>query len=456
MENNNEREDKQQNFENDENGEEGEEQLGINSQGEYEEQMEGEEEMINQMEEHEEIGQEGEEQVQQQSIEEGYEEGMDGGEEQVEEGHEEAIENIQEGAVEEAYEEQNGQNNKENIQNNNKNRKINNKKRIELINKKLNSINSISKNNRNNNINPNENIIDKDTIEEKDNNIYINKRNDILSDILGKIQEFKIKKNNKNLRLNYINIFDDLDKELSKGLNKLYNKNNKNNNNINIINNLNEEQKMNTQTFERKIIRNPKFKEIISLINDKEIKPNKNYKSLGRSDLINFMNEKIKNNNNFSNINLFVPKKNNLTNILENKIFGNNYKKIRNDNKKYYISCIDGKAIVNGIRKDIPIISRFSHKNNKLINNNTCIFDDLYRTRNNGSNNFGIRNKSLNINKCLKKNEFNYDNYHNYKRFNINSGDNDFSFNILRNNFSKENLNKKSNNYFLREFKFFN
>ena len=449
MENNNEREDKQQNFENNENGEEGEEQLGINSQGEYEEQIEGDEEME----------QEGEEQVQQQqSIEEGYEKGMDGGEEQVEEGHEEAIENIQEGAVEEAYEEQNGQNNKENIENNKKNRKINNKKRIELINKKLNSNNNKSKNNRNNNINSNENIIDKDTIEEKDNNININKRNDILSDIIGKIQELKIRKNNENLRINYNNMFDDLNKELSKGLDKLYNNKNKNNNN-NIINNFNEEQKMNTQLFERKIVSNSKFKEIISLINDKEYNPNKNYKTFGRNDLINFMNEKIKNKNNFSNINLFVPKKNNLTNIFENKIFGNNFKKIRKDNKNYYISCIDGKAIVNGVRKDIPIISRFSHKNNKLIkNNNTCIFGDLNRASNNCSNNFGKssrRNNSLNINKCLKKNEFNYDSFQNYKRFSRNSGDNDFSLNILKNNLSKENLSKNNNNYFLRELKFF-
>ena len=114
-------------------------------------------------------------------------------------------------------------------------------------------------------------------------------------------------------------------------------------------------------------------------------------------------------NNNFSNINIYSPKINKFpANTFENKTIGFTHKKLGND--KYYISCIDGKAIVNGMRKDIPFISKFNNNNNdKIINNNynnNFIFNDLTNTYKNNVNYKGKstrRNNSYNMNNLLKK-----------------------------------------------------
>ena len=490
MENNDEQEinvnDQEYQDDNGENGEEVEENLGINYEGEYD----GEEEQIDSNQEGQEEG-----------MEEGQEEGMgeeaayEGEEEAIEGGQEEGMEEAQEEAGEEAYEEQNEDNNKENeegennqtsikpeeinkkemdinnldnVDNNNNKLQIennnnfssdkkdrSNKKRMEIIKNKLNWA-------QNNNNNKNENIIEKDVEEDNnDKNNYktfnFNKKDDILTELLSKIQSLKYKKQTVGIKTNSNNNLDDLDKELAKGLQKL----NKQNIEIN-LNNLNEEQKMNKppQRYEREILRNPKFKEIISLINDKETTRNKGFRNLGKNDFVSYIN---KNKNIFSNINLYSPKINKyLVNTLENKSLGNNINK-KYGNDKYYISCIDGKAIVNGMRKDIPFVSKFNN-NDKLTNNkynNNFVFVDLTNTYNNNikyKGNSTRRNNSFNMNKLLNKNDFNYESSKTQKKRSIVSGTNDFNYDKLKNNFSKENLTNKlhriNDNYFTREFQF--
>ena len=306
----------------------------------------------------------------------------------------------------------------------------------------------------NNNIH--ENILNGDKGINFDNNNLDNKNN-ILSDLLDKIKNFKNNRRNMGtkLNLNSNNNFDELDKELANALEKLNNQNNKNNNinDIPNVNILNEEPKVDHQYNRRNVLRNPKFKEIISLINEKDIKRSNKYSNMGNYETINFMNTKIKYNNNFSDINIFVPKKNNAINILDNMTYNNKIRK--NNNDKYYISCIDGKAIVNGMRKEIPFLSKFNNDNRIIINNN-----------NNSLNNFNFtfgkctrRDNSLNLNKNIKTNEFNYEKSLKNKKYNKNSGLSDLNFNKIKNDFSKENLSNKLNKmndcYFQREFKFF-
>ena len=473
--------DNQQNYENGENGEENLEGIGSNYQEEYDGEMEGEEQI--------DVGQEGEE---------GQEEMEEGQEEQAYEGEEEAMEEGQEENMgEEAYVEQNeevkedneqenennlndkneevnnniNENDKkekfEDIEVNNKSQKnynnknsdsknnLSNQKRIELIQNKLNLNEKKALNTKNHHkYNNNENIIDKDIDDEniniKNNNYKTfnnTRKNDILSELLSQIQDFKQKKQDINIKLNSNNNLDELDKDLLKGLEKL------NNNHIN-LNNLKEEQKASNPQVESKILRNPKFKEIISLMNEKDVKKSKYHYNIGKNSLLNYKNRKK--NDLFANINYFTPKINKYpSNTLEHNYCGNAFKKYGTDSNKFYISCIDGKAIVNGIRKDIPFVSKFNCKNDIMINNNT--FNDLHKLNVTGKS--YRRNNSFNINKFLKKNEFNYDEGNKNQTFNLNYRDKeDFNFEQLKKNFTKENitnnLNKMNDNYFTRELKF--
>ena len=408
-------------------------QSNINYKGE----MEGREELQNQSQEQSpEIEQEGEgEEEVQQVMEEGANEEVEqeGGEE---EGHEE----MEEGGV--IYD-----NNYNNYRNNDK--KMSNKERMELINNKLKlNLNAKKMQKINNNIQ--ENIIDEDKGINYEN-MNSDKKNNILSDLLDKIKNFKNnrRKIGTKLNLNSNNNFDALDKELANALDKLNNKSTKINDlpNVNV---LSEDPKIDRQ-YNRNALRNPKFKEIISLINEKDIKRSNKYKNMGDYEIINFMNTKIKYNNNFSDINIFVPKKNNASNLLNNMTYNSKIRKSNND--KYYISCIDGKAIVNGIRKEIPFLSKFNNNDHRFINNNNSL--------NNFNFTFGKstrRDNSLNINKNIKANEFNYEKSLKNKKYNKNSGLSDLTFNKIKNDFSKENLsiklNKRNDNYFQREFKF--
>ena len=450
----------QDNFEDDnvENGKVGEEQIGINFDGEYDGEMEGDEEASKHLEkENKEIDQEREEKVeepiQQENLEHKQEDKEVDGEQEIEAGHKEDNEEAKEEAAQEVDEEQNEENNNENnyylakeekenidLMNNDKNindnKKLSNKKRIELLSNRLNLNKNKAQNSKN------ENIIDKNIEIDKDDD---KKNDDILSELLEEIQDFKAKKQDFNIKLNPYSKstynLDNLDKEISKGLEKLNNINYK----INNASKINEEQNSNYQPNNiNKILRNPKFKEIISIMNEKVLNVKKK-NSIGKKGLYSL--RKI---NNFSNINLFIPKRNsNLLNTLEKK-HNVNFKTFGNDSNKYYISCIDGKAIVNGMRKEIPFTSKFDFNNSKL-NKNNFLFDDL---NNKTNNNYTIKNygktarriNSLNINSFFKKIE-------NSK----NNGErNDIKIHKIK--APKENLANKSNktndNYFKMELKF--
>lgn len=453
----------QDNFEDDnvENGKVGEEQIGINFDGEYDGEMEEDEEASKQLDqENKEIDQEkeaeGEEQVHQENIEHKQEDKEVDGQREMEEGHKGDNEEAKE-AAQDVYEEQNEEINNENNydltkeekekdnfdlidndRNINFNKRLSNKRRIELLSHRLNLNRNKAQNSKNENITNKEIEIDKEESKKND---------DILSELLGEIQDFKSKKQDANIRTNPYSKssynLDNLDKEISKGLEKLNNINYK----INNTYKTNEEQKSNYQPNNiNKILRNPKFKEIISIMNEKDIKANKK-NNINKKGL--FSLRKI-NHYNFSNINLFIPKRNsNLLNTLEKKN-NINFKTFGNESNKYYISCIDGKAIVNGMRKEIPFTSKLEFNDSKL-NKNNFLFDDLNCKTN---NNYAIKNygktarriNSLNINSYVKKNE-------NSK----NNGErNDMK--IPKINASKENLANKSNkingNYFKMELKF--
>ena len=453
----------QDNFEDDnvENGKVGEEQIGINFDGEYDGEMEEDEEASKQLDqENKEIDQEkeaeGEEQIHQENIEHKQEDKEVDGQREMEEGHKGDNEEAKE-AAQDVYEEQNEEINNENNydltkeekekdnfdlidndRNINFNKRLSNKRRIELLSHRLNLNRNKAQNSKNENIANKEIEIDKEESKKND---------DILSELLGEIQDFKSKKQDANIRTNPYSKssynLDILDKEISKGLEKLNNINYK----INNTYKTNEEQKSNYQPNNiNKILRNPKFKEIISIMNEKDIKANKK-NNINKKGL--FSLRKI-NHYNFSNINLFIPKRNsNLLNTLEKKN-NINFKTNGNENNKYYISCIDGKAIVNAMRKEIPFTSKLEFNDSKL-NKNNFLFDDLNCKTN---NNYEIKNygktarriNSLNINSYVKKNE-------NSK----NNGErNDMK--IPKINASKENLANKSNkingNYFKMELKF--
>ena len=453
----------QDNFEDDnvENGKVGEEQIGINFDGEYDGEMEEDEEASKQLDqENKEIDQEkeaeGEEQIHQENIEHKQEDKEVDGQREMEEGHKGDNEEAKE-AAQDVYEEQNEEINNENNydltkeekekdnfdlidndRNINFNKRLSNKRRIELLSHRLNLNRNKAQNSKNENITNKEIEIDKEESKKND---------DILSELLGEIQDFKSKKQDANIRTNPYSKssynLDILDKEISKGLEKLNNINYK----INNTYKTNEEQKSNYQPNNiNKILRNPKFKEIISIMNEKDLKANKK-NNINKKGL--FSLRKI-NHYNFSNINLFIPKRNsNLLNTLEKKN-NINFKTFGNENNKYYISCIDGKAIVNGMRKEIPFTSKLEFNDSKL-NKNNFLFDDLNCKTN---NNYSIKNygktarriNSLNINSYVKKNE---NSKNNGERNNMK---------IPKIKASKENLTNKSNkingNYFKMELKF--
>ena len=443
--------------------------FGLNYEGEYDGEMEGEEGHME--EEREEEGQE-------EGMDDGHEEQINKGREEFDERQDHQREKLKVEGEEQFYEEPNNDNNidghyinnstKKNAKekeiespdknykyinnddkNSNNKKDLTNLKRLELINNKLNLNNKKAEKLNN------ENIIDKEI--EKDNedshnfkNFPFSQKNDVLSELMGRIKNFKEKKNDKNKQNSNYNL-DELDKELTKGLEKL--------NNISSEINLNEEQKVNSPQYERKVLRNPKFKEILSMMNENDFKRNKNYKYIGKNELLSFMNKnKYKGSDNFSNISLFTPTTNsNISGASRINSFGNNLKKFRTDSNKYYVSCIDGKAIINGIRKDVPFIAKFNYNDEKYINKD--MFGDLYKTYNAGKT---IRkNNDFKIKEYLKKNEFDFEGNKTQKNYSSNYDKNDFNFNKLRNNFSKENLTNKLNkidddNYFKRELKYFN
>ena len=467
-----------------ENGKEGEEQTGINYEGEYNGEMEGDEENLSQAKqekEKEEIEPEGEHKEQiEREIEKRQEDKLDEGEgQEMEEGQEECIkiskeEEIPQEVCDIKNEENNIDNNKEEenekenfeLKNNDKNVKENKqnslKKRIDLLNNKLN-VNKEQNLGIKEKVKEDENIADKDNEIDKENNFIIlnlDKKNEkILSELIGEIKDFKNKNHYNNKQFTYNSKYpnsnyniDFLNQELSKGLEKL----NSINYNTNKAYKTIEEQKTSyiPKRHTGNFARNQKFNEIFSVMNERDFNVNKKYNNISRVRLLSQMRNKIKYNN-FSDINLFVPRRTSyLFNTLENKAFNNNYRALGNDSKKYYISCIDGKAIVNGMRKDILFTTKLDYNDRKLIKNN--LFDDLndktsyYYTLKN------VGKTKRRINSYFKKNEFDYEKNNTLKR---NNGKNDMKFRKIKSTFSKENLMKKLNemndNYFKKELKLF-
>ena len=464
-----------------ESGKEGEEQNGINYEGEYDGEIEGDEENQNQSEhekEKEEIEPEGEQKEQiEHEIEKRKGDIIDGGDEQeveVEARHDEGIEIAKEEIPQEVCDAQNEEINNDNkkkeenekesfeLKNNdkniNENKQNNLKKRIDILSKRLNlNKDKISKNKEN------ENIEDKDNEIDKENNyIFLNldKKNDkIFSELIGEIKDFKNKNQYNNKQFTYNSKFSNsnnnlkiLNQELSKELKKLNNINYNPNNIYKTI----EENKTSylPKKYTGYIVRNQKFNEIFSIINERDFNANNKYNNINKTGLLSRMRNKMKYNN-LSNINLLAPKRNSyLLNTLDNKISNNNnYRTLGNDSKKCYISCIDGKAFVNGMRKDILFTTKLNYNDNKLIKNN--LFDDLNDKTNYYSTLKNVGKAKRRINSYFKKNVFDYERNNTLKSSN---GKNDMKFKKIKNNFSKENLIKKLNemndNYFKKELKF--
>ena len=471
----------QENNYDEENGEEevGEEEANLNYNGEYEGDLEGEEEVQEENNEEAQNYIEGEENQENENKEEQQVEEYqqmnnqneefqneninDNGEEEkdinnninnnneINNKEENKIENLSINNINNINNtnEKNNLNNKfeistEKDNNNNTNtKKLSNMQRIELINNKLNlNLNKIQNKAKTKKENKVENEIDNEQYEF--NTLNVNRRkNDILSEVLNKIQDFKQRKDNFNDtrdRYNSNQILDNLDKEITKGLDKLNNKR--------IIIEDKNIDISETNKVEKKILKNPKFKEIVTMINDKEGRKYKRNYNLAKNDLLNFVNNK-KHNDIFGNINLYTQKRNN--NNIFNSFQNNPVKKIGSDSNKFYISCIDGKAIVNGMRKDIPIVSKFNNINYRL-NNYNNMFDD-YKKINLTMDNLNItrkRNDNFNF-----KNDFTFKEGKNNRKFNLNLEKDGININnTLKSNFMNENWNK-DNNYFKGGLKYF-
>ena len=465
----------QENNYDEENGEEevGEEEANLNYNGEYEGDLEGEEEVQEENNEEAQNYIEGEEnqenenneeqqneeeyqQMNNQNEESQNENINDNGEKEKEiNNNNNEINNKEEKKIENLsinninnINEKNNSNNKleistEKDNNNTNTKKLSNMQRIELINNKLNlNLNKIQNKTKTKKENKIENEIDNEQYDF--NTININRRkNDILSEVLNKIQDFKQRKDNINDRRDRYNsnqILDNLDKEITKGLDKLNNKR--------IIIEDKNIDISDTNKVEKKILKNPKFKEIVTMINDKEGRKYKRNYNFGKNDLLNLVNNK-KRNDIFGNINFYTQKRNN--NNIFNTMQNNPVKKIGSDNNKFYISCIDGKAIVNGMRKEIPIVSKFNNINYRL-NNYNNMFDD-YKKINLTLDNLNMtrkRNNNLNF-----QNKFAFKEGKNSRKLNINIGRDDININsTLKSNFMDENWNK-DNNYFKGGLKYF-
>ena len=253
------------------------------------------------------------------------------------------------------------------------------------------------------------------------------KKDDILSNLLDKIKGFKEKRqqnindnfNNKNNNNNSNKNLENLDKEIALGLEKL--SSNIDNHTTNDYSNSSKD--IQNKRIEFQIQNNPKLKEIFCMINDdnSSIQNKKNKQKFKEFDYgLGGANDVYK---------YFNTKNNNITSLHKRKNYGN-------DNNKYYVSCIDGKAIINGTRKDANIFNNFkSNKTDNIFNNintsndNRNIFamnkyqfnkfenslennlnnlSDLNDFKNNGKYvNSTRRNKPININKYSTNNDGN-------------------------------------------------
>ena len=253
-------------------------------------------------------------------------------------------------------------------------------------------------------------------------------QDELLNELLFKIRKIKEKRaksSNKINETNKINEVNDIDNQKNLDLEKTKIKRNKKE----YIGKLN----ISNQVFQN----NPKMKELASLL--KEYNQEKN------------QNDKIQ--INFDN--------NNQINIIKPEVFFNNYNNTKNINndyneqnyqRKYYISAIDGKAIVNGQRVDINSGFKINQNNNYKnkfsfndLNNNKTFFDfdnekfmDKRKYNKNWGNNLDFQKNSLNFSNNnennLKKIDGNNDNKIEFKKLP--------KYNFLSKDYYNEELNK--------------
>ena len=268
------------------------------------------------------------------------------------------------------------------------------------------------------NINENTNPINESNTKDELFNELLNK--------IHKIKEKRAKNNNKKFNeTNKINDLDNIDNQINIDLEKA-----KINNKKEYIGKFN----INNLVFQN----NPKMKELANLL--KEYNQEKN------------QNDKIQ--INFDN--------NNQINILKPEVYFNIYnnsKNINNDyneqnhKKKYYISAIDGKAIVNGQRLDVNSgfknQNTFMNSNYNDFNNNKSFFgfncekfmDKKKYFKNWGSNlDFQLNNLNFSNNENITKRELGNDNKIEFKKRP--------KYNLFSRDYYNEELNKINDNLF--------
>lgn len=323
----------------------------------------------------------------------------------------------------------------------------------------INSINNVeNKNlNMNMNINDEENQIENEENNKNEKNEYqyinqnflninensnndINSKDELMNELLFKIQKIKEKRAKNNNKVandtNKLDKINNKDNLINLGLEKTKIKKYKYEYNAKL--------NLNNQVFNK----NPKMKELVNLIKDYTRDKNENDKMQ-----INFDN-------------------NNQINILKPEAFFNNHNtKNVNANSydkdykgKYYISVIDGKAIVNGQRIDVNRGFQLADNNlnNKKINNNdynnnkNYLFDFNTNKFLDKKNKFNNSNQIWNIgnNLDLKLNNLNFVNNNEKSKILNNENNNKIEFkkinknNFLSKDFYKEELDKINNSLF--------
>lgn len=323
----------------------------------------------------------------------------------------------------------------------------------------INSINNVeNKNlNMNMNINDEENQFENEENNKNEKNEYqyinqnflninensnndINSKDELMNELLFKIQKIKEKRAKNNNKVandtNKLDKINNKDNLINLGLEKTKIKKYKYEYNAKL--------NLNNQVFNK----NPKMKELVNLIKDYTRDKNENDKMQ-----INFDN-------------------NNQINILKPEAFFNNHNtKNVNANSydkdykgKYYISVIDGKAIVNGQRIDVNRGFQLADNNlnNKKINNNdynnnkNYLFDFNTNKFLDKKNKFNNSNQIWNIgnNLDLKLNNLNFVNNNEKSKILNNENNNKIEFkkinknNFLSKDFYKEELDKINNSLF--------
>ena len=253
----------------------------------------------------------------------------------------------------------------------------------------------------------------------------LNSPEQLMKEILFKINRIKENRAKSSNKINKQNI----DKDMRLGFEKTKIKNNNKNEYIGKLN-------INNQVFQN----NPKMKELVNILKDYNKDKNEND------------NDKIQLNfYNTDQINIIKPEIifNNMSNLKNKNIDCYN----KNNEIKYYVSAIDGKAIVNGQRLDVK--NEFQLINDNLKNKNVLFdfVDDNFMEK---TNKFKNDQKMWNTGKNLdfKLNTFNFFKKNENLLKTIRETDNRKEFkkitknNFLSKDFYNEELNKINNSLF--------